>query len=323
MTCDDGTIRIDRDEFLSAPPEIAPRVAQIIEEIRANRCFAEKCVPYDPKYAQRSYEKGRGAKAGGGGVKAKRHHAHGHMHGHAHHTGAGAHACSFEPRRPPTVLGGDLPRDKRCITDNINKLTLSNYATIAQRMQFVIDDKNLVYGVSEILDKAYEQFNRCNLYVNLILDIYEGLGATQQAVMKDLLREKMSESLDEADGFPHVDPVQDYDGFCRVVKSKTRAVGRCGTFSKMLQKVQSFFKHSPEDYYDHHERQVLKYVKSGAADDAVDVASSVENLLDRIEVIIKHYAAMRNKFRLVLSEIGPKDLPSNKCRFKVLDIIGK
>ena len=302
----DETVRIDRDTFLRAPPDLPERVRAVIEEIRMNRCFIDRGVVFDPKYSARAYDRGRHAPKVGA-AKGRR-----------------PNLRDAGPVRRPTVIGGDVSRDRRCITENINKITRANYGTVAKRMKIVIDDDNLRYGVSEILDKAYEQFDRCSLYVDLILDICESLGPQQKAVLQAFLREKLDESLEEDPVYPHVDPKGDYDGFCRVVKTKTRAVGRCGAFSKMLKRVQGFFGHTPEEYYDHHERLVLRYVNDDADVDVdVDVAASVENLLDCLEVIVKHYNAMRSKFRRAVSGVPAADFPSNKCRFKVLDILGK
>ena len=302
----DGTIRIDRETFLRAPPDLPERVRDIIDDIRRNRCFIDRGLVFDPKYSARAYDRGRHASRGSLPAKGRR----------ASH--------DLGPVRRPTVIGGDVSRDRRCITENINKITRANYGTVSKRMKIVIDDDNLRYGVSEILDKAYEQFDRCSLYVDLILDICESLGPKQKEVLQAFLREKLDESLEDEGTYPHVDPKGDYDGFCRVVKTKTRAVGRCGAFSKMLQRVQGFFGYTPEEYYDHHEKLVFRYVNDDVGVDVdVDVAASVETLLDCLQVIVKHYNAMRNKFRRALSGVPATDFPSNKCRFKVLDILGK
>lgn len=294
------TIRIDRETFLRAPPDLSDRVRDVIEEIRKNRCFIDKGLVFDPKYSSRSYDRGRHSNKG---VKPKR-------------------SYGRDAPQRPSIIGGDVSKDKRCINENINKITTSNYRTVSKRMKLVLDDENLRYGVSEILDKAYEQFDRCNLYVDLILDICESLTPQQKGVLQAFLREKLDESLEDKGAYPHVDPASDYDGFCRVVKTKTRAVGRCGAFSKMLQRVQSFFGYSPEEYYDHHEKLVFRYVNEEMGVD-VDVAASVETLLDCLQVIVKHYNNMRAKFRRAVSGLSAEDFPSNKCRFKVLDILGK
>ena len=306
----DCTVRIDRETFLRAPPDLPERVRGVIDEIRKNRCFIDRGLVFDPKYSARSHDRSRHAPRGGfPAAKGRR----------PNHRDAG-------PVRRPTVIGGDVSRDRRCITENINKITRANYGTVSRRMIIVLDDDNLRYGVSEILDKAYEQFDRCSLYVDLILDICKSLGPQQKEVLQAFLRAKLDESLEEDPVYPHVDPKGDYDGFCRVVKTKTRAVGRCGAFSKMLQKVQGFFGHTPEEYYDHHERLVFRYVNEDAGAGAgadVDVAASVETLLDCLQVIVKHYNAMKSKFRMAVSRVPAADFPSNKCRFKVLDILGK
>lgn len=312
MTSDGGsedeTIRIDREAFLRAPPVICDRVRETIDEIRKNRCFADKGVVYDPKYAARAHDRGRYARGGVG--KHKR----------------GYNGCAQLPLapRPALNIGANIPRERRCINESINKITKANYATVSKRMKLVLDDETLQYGVGEILDKAYEQFDRCNLYVDLILDICASLTPAQRSTVQDFLREQLEESLQDNQAYPHVDPKKDYDGFCRVLKTKTRAVGRCGTFSKMLKRVQGFFGYTPDEYYDHHEKLVFRYVQDECeCDIEVDVAASVETLLDCLQVIVKHYTAMRSKFRRAVGGVPADSFPSNKCRFKVLDILGK
>ena len=294
----DETVRIDRATFIAAPPDLPHKVRDVIEEIRKNRCFIDKGLVFDPKYSARAYDRVR-PKA----LKSRR-----------------SHQRDPPPRRP-NVFAPDVSRTQRAIIENINKVTRANYGTVSKRMKIVLDDENLRYGVSEILDKAYEQFDRCSLYVDLILDICESLSPQQKAVLQDFLRDKLSESLQDNATYPRVDPKGDYDGFCSVVKTKTRAIGRCGAFSKLLQRVQGFFGYTPEEYYDHHERLVFRYVNE-ELDVDVDVAASVETLLDCLQVIVEHYNTMREKFRAAVSGF-PGDFPSNKCRFKVLDILGK
>jgi hypothetical protein len=303
---EDETIRIDREAFLGAAPVISDRVRVTIDEIRKNRCFAEKGIPFDPKYAARAHDRGRYARGGVG----------------KHKRGYNGGAQLPLAQRPPLKIVGDIPRERRCINENINKITQSNYATVSKRMKLVLDDETLKYGVGEILDKAYEQFDRCNLYVDLILDICASLTPAQRTAVQEFLREQLEESLEDHQAYPHVDPKRDYDGFCRVVKSKSRAVGRCGTFSKMLKRVQGFFGYTPDEYYEHHEKLVFRYVRD-EFDIEVDVAASVETLLECLQVIVKHYAGMRSKFRRAVGGVPVDSFPSNKCKFKVLDILGK
>ena len=303
---EDDTIRISREDFFRATPSVPSRVSAAIHEILKNRCFDEKTLIYDPRHASRPHDKGRYAR--GGVAKHKR--------------GYGGPPHPAPEQRPQLTIARGIPRERRCINENINKITQANYATVSKRMKLVLDDETLKYGIGEILDKAYEQFDRCNLYVDLILDICGALTQEQRSAVQQFLKEQLEDSLQDHQGYPHVDPKKDYDGFCRVLKTKTRAVGRCGTFSKMLKRVQGLFGYTPDEYYEHHEKLVFRYVRDDLGVE-VDVAASVENLLECLHVIVKHYTGMRSKFRRAVECVPVEDFPSKKCRFKVLDILGR
>lgn len=296
-------IRIEKEDFHRAKGVISPRVQQILQEIRKNACFQQKEIPFNPKlFSTKHHDRYRNQSKGN----------------HRHHV-----RRSQPVEKPRTLMiGRDIPQDKRCINDNINKVTNSNYGVVSKRLKIVLDDNNLEYGISEILDKSYYQVDRSELYVELIIDIVNALNPAQRVLVQELLQRKLSESLDDETVYPHVDPVGDYENFCKIVKKKAKAVGRCNTFSRMMKRITKFFKYTPEDYYDHHENLMLKYVDNDRQVE-VDIAASIETVLDCLKVIIDHYSSLRNKFQESLCSMKMEDFPSNKCRFKVLDILGR
>jgi hypothetical protein len=308
-------ITYSKDEILSAPPYLDPRVSEIIEHIKLNPCFIEKYIGTESKHYNRSDK----PQARGNVTFKRSQRKIGYTNSHDSKNGN----CISAPK---IIKGNELiSRDIRSINDGINKVTTSNYNIISKRLKLVLDDGNIVYGIDEILDKAYEQSNRCSIYVDLVFDIIESLPTSQKQRIHELLNERLSGSLQDTCKFPRSDPVQDYDGFCKIVKSKVRTVGRCNTFSRMMGKVKTLLGYTPLEYYDHHEQLIFKYndEENIHGDVDIDITASIETILDCLQVIIQNHNSLKKRFERSFSNISYSKFPSNNCRFKILDILGK
>jgi hypothetical protein len=305
-------ITYSKEEILSAHPYLDPRVSEIIENIKLNPCFIEKFIGTENKHNQRSDKQSQRGNAIFKRCQRKL--------GYNSHDSNNSNFGSA----PKLIKGNELiSKDIRSINEGINKVTTSNYNIITKRLKLVLDDGNIVYGIDEILDKAYEQSNRCSIYVDLVFDIIDSLPKAQKQRIHDLLNDRLSGSLQDTCTFPRSDPIKDYDGFCKIVKTKLRAVGRCNTFSRIMGKVKTLLGYSPLEYYDHHEHLIFKYTNEEDIQEDIDIAASIETILDCLQIIIQNHNSLKKRFERSFSNISYDRFPSNNCRFKILDILGK
>lgn len=302
-----------RHDILIAPPKINSRTLEIIEGIRLNPCFTEKNSGPEIRNHCRS---DRLPIRGNPVFKRNQRKT---CYNNAYDSNNSNSAIC-----PKLIKSNELvSRDIRSINDGINKVTTSNYNVITKRLKLVLDDGNIIYGIGEILDKSYEQSNRCSIYVDLVFDIIDSLPTSQKQRINEMLKDRLSGSLKDACTFPRSDPVHDYDGFCKIVKTKLRAVGRCNTFSRIMSKVKTLLGYTPMEYYDHHEQLVFKYMDENNISEDVDVAASIETILDCVQAIIQNHNHLQKRFHRSFSNISYERFPSNNCRFKILDILGK
>ncbi len=217
---------------------------------------------------------------------------------------------------------------ERTIRSDLNKLAPANYASIARRLRFVASVDNLAFTFRTALEKAYIEPEHNILYINLFADILESLASEARIVAINVVRNELptvgvirSEALR-----PMTDPAKNYDAFCDACRIKRRLVGRSSTFASLLElPALSSIDATPLDVYQSHERVLRDLISDAeiAADSEIDSIGAVEIMIDSLAGVISRRNNLRRNFKEYIDEITLDAFPSRKCRFKIMDILGK
>lgn len=301
---------IDTEAFLSAPCFVAPNVLEKLFEIKKTACFHQSKPVFDYNHAAKM-ERMR-------------------LHSKCKYKSRSRNAFTMPDRTTnygcgvvsPLRVHSTISDEHRSINDIMNKMTTSNYSTLSRTMKIIMTDENILFAMEKILESSYIQTERCAVYVRLVTDICNSLSEAQMRTVKTYLRMQLQKSMDEPVTIPFVDPVKDYTVFCSVTKQKARSVGRCNAFCKFLRGFQRDLQKTPEQYFDHHTELVFQMVKQKDIGEDIDVAASIEMLLDCILIMVNHYEHLRTSFQTSLKSHDMSDFPSSRCKFKVMDILG-
>nr|WRJ69805.1 hypothetical protein TetV2_00356 [Oceanusvirus sp.] len=303
---------VDAAERSSVSEKIAEKIASMIS---VHPCFSEN------RSANRSSHHGGGRKAHNG----KRQYRGGRRDYHG--GGSGGHSSMRPSRSMPLMLANGTDKE-RSIRSDLNKITITNYDCIFNRIRFVDDVDNLIFTFKVALEKSYLEPHHNVLYVRLFRDIFRSLACETREAAFGIFKTHVPtrESLIAEALRPTSDPATDYIGFCETAKAKRRIVGRCQTFSGLLD-VGAISEHigfSPLDLYMEHEsamRDILEGRFETAGDP--DVVSGTEVMLESLGVMIDRHNFLQHNFKNALNVMGGTScFPSNRCRFKVMDILG-
>ena len=229
----------------------------------------------------------------------------------------------------PVMIMGGGSSSERSIRSDLNKLSPSNYGNISRRLRFTADVDNLTFTFRTALEKAYLEPEHNALYVNLFADLLESLSKEARDLAIGIVRGEIpTDAVIKTEALrPASDPVKDYDDFCETCRVKRRIVGRSSTFASLLDiaAVSRSVEATPRDVYDSHER-VMRDIIDGKEEDpagAVDRTGAVEIMLDSLGTVIGKHKHLRRAFRSSIDEMDIRSFPSPKCRFKIMDILGR
>ena len=230
---------------------------------------------------------------------------------------------------PVMITGGGTPSE-RSIRGDLNKLAPGNYQNIARRLRFASDIDNLTFIFRTALEKAYLEPEHGALYINLFADLLESLGAEAREIAVGIVRGEMPTEdviMREALG-PRTDPAKDYDRFCEACRVKRRIVGRSATFAGLLDvaPISRSLEATPRDVYDRHERVMRDIIGEGLDEDPdidIDRTGAVEIMIDSLGTVVRRRSDLRRAFRASIDELDIRTFPSSKCRFKIMDILGR
>lgn len=251
-------------------------------------------------------------------------------HGH-HHNGHRKNrrysgSASIKVSHSMPVLLSNGTSTERAIRSDLNKLAVSNYDLILRRLRFV-SDCDIKFTVTSALEKSYLDPSHNTLYVRLFSDLFDTLNADTREQAVGIVKEQMPsvEVLRQEVMVPRTDPVRDYDKFCNICKMKRRVIGRCSTFANLLGSplISESIHASPDDVYESHEIVLKDIIKSsGNVGDDTDFEGAVEIMLDSIATVTQTSNRIIGRFRDVVEDIGVDSFPSNRSRFKIMDILG-
>ena len=296
--------RVTEEDFkkASASSAVSCKVAEAVAEILAEHaCFTA---------ASRARSQHHGRR----GAQPKR--AYRPRDGHHHPQAGASHA-----RR--TALGGGTAA-QRSIRSDLNKIAPANYDSIVKRFRFIDDVESLVFAFEMALEKSFLEPDHNGLYVRLFSDLLRSLSAEARDASFGVFRVHVPtrESLVAEALRPRTDPAKDYIAFCESAKAKRRIVGRCQTYSGLLniRAVSDHLEMTPLDLYTRHE-SAMRDICCGEYDaGALDVEAGTEVMLESIGVVVHRHKDLRPIFRSSIGAIGQG--LSHRCRFKVMDILG-
>lgn len=295
----------------SNAPVMDPRVAERLDAILAGHaCFSAERQAH-PK--RRNHHK-RGGRQGPRGFHGGQLSGAGFMRG---------------VRSMPTIITGGGTSSERTIRSDLNKLAPGNYGSVARRLRLIADIDNLTFTFRTALEKAYLEPEHNSLYINLFMDILESLGAEAREVAIDIVRGDLpTDIVIRTEALrPVTDPAKNYDEFCDACRIKRRIVGRSSTFASLLgiPSVSGALSATPLDVFCAHERVMKDLVSDAdaAADPGVDATGAVEIMLESLGSVIGKHNSLRDNFRTSIDEMTLASFPSPKCRFKIMDILGR
>eukprot|EP00873_Tetraselmis_striata_P033974 jgi/Tetstr1/454238/TSEL_041157.t1 len=304
----------------STHPVMEPRVAERLDTILAHHA----CFSAHPRGAH-GQKKRHG---GGGNRRGGRNH---HPNQHQHHGGPGAGGGALRAvRSMSSFVSSAGTASERAIRSDLNKLAPGNYHSVARRLRFIADIDNLTFTFRTALEKAYLEPEHNRVYVNLFGDILDSLGAGERQVAIDIVQiELPTDAVVRVDALrPLTDPAKNYDAFCDAIRIKRRLVGRSSLFASLLGigAVSRSVCATPADLYHTHERVMRELVAAPPASGAqaeLDGVGAVEVMLESLGTVIRKHPALRRDFTTSIDEISLDVFPSAKCRFKIMDILGR
>ena len=128
-----------------------------------------------------------------------------------------------------------LPKD--AVLGNLNKLARTNYPVILRKLRLVLSDENVCAALASILGKAYREPDSTALCIELLRDVYSGLGDGAKLAAIAFVSGQVDDAVAGLRGsvaLPGVDPATDYGAFCDVNAKKRAAVGRSRTLYSLL-----------------------------------------------------------------------------------------
>jgi hypothetical protein len=295
--------RVTEEDFAkaSARSTVSSKVAEAVAEILSGHaCFT-------------AVSRARAQNHGRRGAHAKRAYR---PRDHHHHVQPGA------AHAKRTALGNGTVA-QRSIRSDLNKIALANYDSIFKRFRFIDDVESLVFTFETAIEKSFLEPDHNGLYVRLFSDLLRSQSAEAREASFGVFRAHVPtrESLVAEALRPRADPATDYIAFCESAKAKRRIVGRCQTFSGLLgiRAVSDHLEMTPLDLYARHE-SAMRDICGGEFDaSALDVEAGTEVMLESIGVVVRRHKDLRPVFQ---SSIGALGTLSNRCRFKVMDILG-
>lgn len=295
----------------SNTPVLEPRVAERLDEILAKHaCFSDRHPSKKRGHHRRS---GR--------------HGHGHGLNRSYQSSGSSHIRTI--RSMPTLITCGGTASERTIRSDLNKLAPGNYGSVARRLRFIADIDNLAFTFRTALEKAYLEPEHNLLYINLFADILESLGAEAREVAIDIVRGDLpTDVIIRTEALrPMTDPAKNYDEFCDACRIKRRIVGRSSTFASLLDipAVSGALQATPLDVFCTHERVMRDLVADTdvASNPEVDATGAVEIMLDSLGSVIGKHNSLRENFRSSINDLSMDAFPSPKCRFKIMDILGR
>lgn len=238
----------------------------------------------------------------------------------------------------PVMITGGGTSSERSIRSDLNKLAAGNYGNISRRLRFIADIENLTFTFRTALEKAYLEPEHNVLYINLFADLLESLGSEAREAAIDIVRTELPNDIviKQEALQPYTDPAKNYDDFCETCRIKRRIVGRSSTFASLLDinLISKTLDATPRDIYDAHERVMREIISdSGSSSgsdtvsrdgsDSIDRTGAVEIMIDSLGSVIGKHSELRRTFRSSIDEIDIHSFPSPKCRFKIMDILGR
>lgn len=288
----------------SNTPVLDSRVAERLDEILARcSCFTDR----PPK------KRGQGKRCGRYGQSNRVRHL----------QASSNRACPM----PPLMIGGTP--SERTIRSDLNKLAPGNYSSVARRLRLIADLDNLSFTFRTALDKAYLEPEHNLMYINLFSDILESLGGEARGVAIEIFKGDLpTHAVIRTEALrPVTDPAKNYDDFCDACRIKRRIVGRSSTFASLLDipTVSGALEATPLDVFSIHDRVMRDLVSDTqvASDPRVDATGAVEIMLDSLESVIGKHKSLRENFRTSIDEVSIEAFPSPRCRFKIMDILGR
>jgi hypothetical protein len=309
----DGDDRVTEKAFVDATERstVSQKIAEIISEmISGHACFSNNDNRASRPHGgeRRSHQ---GKRMHRGGQSKRDYHSNG----------------PYGTRNLSVMLTNGTDKE-RSIRSDLNKITIANYDCIYRRMCFVDDVANLIFTFKAALEKSYLEPNHNMLYVRLFGDIFRSLTAETRKAALGILRTHLPtrESLVAEALRPPSDPATDYIAFCETAKVKRRIVGRCETFSGLLDvgAISDHLDFTPLDLYNEHESAMCDIIQGRfEAAGEPDVVAGTEVMLESLGVMIQKHGFLHRNFRDALDTMGGAScFPSNRCRFKVMDILG-
>ncbi|AUF82313.1 hypothetical protein TetV_221 [Tetraselmis virus 1] len=233
-------------------------------------------------------------------------------------------------RSVPLMLCNGTDKE-RSIRSDLNKITETNYTSIVRRFRFVDSPEDIVFAFKTALEKSYLEPQHNVLYVRLFGDMFHFMSTDCKSTATSIVNDQIptSSSILEEALQPKTDPAQDYGQFCEICKIKRRIIGRSQVFAGMLRNdiLSQYIDTTPIDIFNAHESAIKKIVIDYCEDEhkskEIDTVSGVEVILESMEAFLEKHSSFHPKFRNTIDLMGGVDrFPSNKCKFKILDILG-
>ena len=293
---------VTMEEFYSANARasIPAKSAEVISEMLAScPCFNGAARPVK-NFGRRNYRKSY----------RNKHHSH-----------------SLRTSRSVPLMFQNGTDKERLIRSDLNKITLTNYDNIFKRMRFLDEAENIQFVLNNALEKSFNEPEHDMLYIRLIGDMFRHVDQESVKVAFNVVNDNIP-TIDILIGEamqPKRDPAKDYGGFCEVCKIKRRMIGRSRTYAGLIinRDISGFIDITPLELYETHEAAMKKIVDSCESEDDedIDTGSGAETILESMQVLISKHDSLVDRFRVAMDDIGMERFPTNKCKFKILDIL--
>ena len=234
----------------------------------------------------------------------------------------------------PAIFNNETGEERRIQCD-LNKLSQQNYTRIVSRIRFSISLKNLDMVFEKLLAKAYSEPQHNGLYVNMIVELCQNMTAAERSAALQRLDGDINQTLlglQDSVRFPCTDPAQNYEQFCAVGKMKRDVIGRCETHVSLTrcQALSDGFSHGASDIFEAHAAALASLLTLSLEPDAnasrltntvLDIETSIETLLECVGIILGKYQDLVTRFKEVVTDTRLARFPSNRCRFKLNDLL--
>lgn len=227
--------------------------------------------------------------------------------------------------RTSAIDGGSYT--ERCIRSDMNKLSAANYNVISRRIRLSLETGNLTFLLTTALEKSYcDPDNR--VYIRLFCEAFQTLAGELRSTAVDVALHHFPTEIKirEESLQPIADPSSDYDGFCNSCRVKRRIVGRSSTFAGILDipVMSRALDVTHRDLYMSHEGVMRDIIQNGRdISPGLDTVGAVEVVVDSIGAMLANRSALISDFRSSVDKMRIESFPSMRCRFKVMDILGR